>query len=280
MPNYDAVDPEAAFIARALRAKMLSPEEEIELAHQMKSRGKSGDRARNKLVEAHLKLAINTARKFTWTGIPMIDLIQEGSIGLMQAAAKFEVERGFRFSTYARWWVFQAIKVYAYEKGREIRIPESKNKKIRAMNAIVRKLSENGTVPSDREVADAMQVDIKTVQELAVFSQKPISINLPIGESGNSELGDLLPDSNALDPEAETVLADMIETIHGALDCLNDRERYVITKRFDLDGQGKQTLEELSQHFDLTRERVRQIQVKALEKLGAGASKSLLGSCL
>lgn len=280
MPKYDAVDPVAVFIARALRAKMLSREEEIELAHQMKSRGKEGDSARDRIVEAHLKLAINVARKFAYTRIPMEDLIQEGSIGLMQAAAKFDVDKGFRFSTYARWWVFQSIKLYAFEQGREIRIPESQNKKIRKMNAIINKLSENGSVPTDQQVALAMDVDVETVQELAVFSLKPISINLPIGETGDSELGDLLPDENAVDAEAEVVRANMIETIHGALDCLSDRERYVITKRFDLDGEGTQTLEELSQKFEVTRERVRQIQVKALEKLGAGASKNLLGSCL
>lgn len=280
MPQYDQANPVSVFINRAIRTKMLSREEEIELANAMQSRSRAGQAARDKLIEAHIKLAINVARKFTWTGMPLEDLIQEGTIGLMQAANKFEVEKGYRFSTYARWWVFQAIKQHAYEQGREIRIPESQHKHIRKMNRIIGDLSADGHLPTDLEVAEAMDVDVETVQELAVHALKPISINLPVGEEGSTELGDLLEDKNATDPEEELLRADVIEKIHNALDCLNGRERYIIAKRFDLDGQGKQTLGQLSDHLGITRERVRQIQVKALEKLGASASKDVLGTCL
>lgn len=270
-----------SFLGLARRTKMLSREEEQQLGLDLKKGGARKKRASDQLVVSHMRMAINAARRFSFTGLPMEDLIQEGNIGLMQAAEKYDVDTGYRFSTYARWWVFQAIKKFAYENGRDIRIPESTHKKIRKMNTVVKELSKAGRVPSDEEVAAAMGEDLDKVRELAVFALNPVSINTPVGFSSDDEreLGDLIADENAVDGEEVAIANDTADVVRDALACLNDRERMVIVGRFDLDGEGKKTLDDLAGPLGVTRERVRQIEVAAKKKMRKASGGKLEG-CL
>lgn len=269
------------FYALARSQKMLTREEEHQLGLDLKKGGARKKRAIDKLVLSHIRMAINTARRFSFTNLPQEDLIQEGNIGLLQAAEKFDVDTGYRFSTYARWWVFQAIKKYAYENGRDIRIPESTHKKIRKMNTVVKELTKSGRVPSDEEVAEAMGEDLDKVRELAVFALNPISINLPVGRDAEDEreLGDLIADQNAVDGEEAAIANDTAEAVRDALSCLTEKERTVIIGRFDLDGTGKKTLEDLAQPLGCTREWVRQIEANAKKKM-LKASGGKLEGCL
>ena len=276
--EYDA--PVRALIHRALKAKLLSKEEEVRLAVAM-NEGTRRERkaARDKLVESHLKLAIQEARRYSFTGVPIEDLINQGTIGLMQAAKKFEVERGFRFNTYARWWVRESVKLYARSQGKVIRVPESRAKKIRLMNTWIKRLSTDDYVPTDEEVAEAMGESVEEVRNLAVYALNPVSLNTPISEDGETEWLDFVEDENGVDVVAVIEESELSEAIAKALECLNDKQRYVIVKRFGLDGEDEQTLEEVSQTLKVTRERVRQIQVKALEKLGKGTAGAILSAC-
>lgn len=269
----------AMLVRLARSAKMLSAEEEAKLATEMKAGGARGQRARDKLVLSYLRLAISVAKKFSKSGLPLEDLIQEGNVGLLQAADKFEIEKGFRFGTYARWWVFQAVKQYAQEKGHDIRVPPSTQKHIVRMNKVVKELSADGHTPTDEEVAAAMQEDVAKVRQLAVYAMKPVSINLPVGKDGEdtAELGDFLADDSSPDAEEVAIANDTTEAVQAALGCLKDRERRVIVRRFDLDGEGQATLEDLSVELGITRERVRQIEVKAKEKMLKASGGKLRG---
>ena len=269
------------FIHNALKAKLLTREEEVALCKKMKTGNRAEKKAaRDKLVEHHVKLAIKVARKFTYTGVPLQDLIHEGVLGLMQAAKKFEVEKGFRFSTYSRWWVLETIKLYARSQGAVIRVPESRAKKIRLMNQRIKELSVDGYVPTDQEIADAMAEKVDEVQKLAVYALNPVSLNSPVGFEGTAEMGDFIEDQNAVDIDELIAEGQLSEVLADALSELTERERFVIVKRFGLDGQGEKTLADLHEVLDISRERVRQIQAKALEKLASGGSAKVLASFL
>lgn len=282
MQTYDPDTNLRLFIHNALKAELLTREEEVALCKKMKTGSNRAEKkaARNKLVEHHVKLAIQVARKFTYSRVPLQDLIHEGVLGLIQAAKKFEVEKGFRFSTYARWWVLQSIKLYAQSQGAVIRVPVSQGRKIRLMNQCIKELSVDGYVPTDQEIAEAMDETVAEVQKLAVYALNPVSLNSPVGFEGTAEIGDFIEDQNVVDVDDLIAEGQLSEAIADALSELTDRERFVIVKRFGLDGQGEKTLADLHEVLDISRERVRQIQAKALEKLATGGSAKVLASFL
>lgn len=268
------------FLRRGAASKLLTREEERQLFLRMKAGGRDGDRARDELINRHLRMALSCARKFAYTGVPYEDLVQEGNIGLIKAASKFEVERGFRFVTYAAWWVRATVTEYIRDCGRTIRVPAGKTELLIKMKKVLNELSKEGGKPSDIQVAEAMGISIEEVHDLMEWAHEPVSINITIGEDGDTELGDLLADRNAVDPEATLLEQDRNAHIESALACLNERERIIVSARFGLGDGESQTLEELGNRFNLTRERIRQIEAKALEKLAKGGKARILKTFL
>jgi RNA polymerase primary sigma factor len=268
------------FIRQGANSKLLTREEEGQLFVRIKAGGRDGERARDELINRHLRLAMSCARKFSYTGIPHEDLVQEGNIGLIKAVEKFEVERGFRFVTYAAWWVRQTIAEHVRDSGRTIRLPAGKMDKLKLMRRVVAELSTGARVPSDTEVARKMRISVEDVHDLMEWAHEPVSINVKIGDDGSAELGDLIADRNAVNPEAKVVENDMHARIETALSGLKEREREVILARFGMLDGVAQTLEELGERYGVTRERIRQIEAKALEKLGKGPHARILKSFL
>ena len=268
------------FIRQGANSKLLSREEERLLCERMKAGGRDGDRARDELINRHLRLSMSCARKFSYAKLSQEDLIQEGNIGLIKAAEKFEVERGFRFVTYAAWWVRQSIAMYVKSCGRTIKLPPEKVKHIAQMQRIVADFAAQGKRPSDKEVAEKMRASVEYVHDLMEWAPEPVSINVKIGEEGEAEIGDLIADSNAVNPLEKVIEADRNAHIEKALSGLKEREREVILARFGLLDGVAQTLEELGERYGVTRERIRQIEAKALEKLGKGPNARLLKSFL
>ncbi|MBC7997280.1 MAG: RNA polymerase sigma factor RpoD/SigA [Leptolyngbya sp.] len=267
------------FLKQASATKMLSREEERQLFERMAAGGRDGDKARDVVITAHLRMAMSGARKFAYTGIPYEDLVQEGNIGLMTAASKFKVELGFRFSTYAAWWVRTCIVNHIRECGRTIRVPAQKDALIHKMKRILASMSKDGRPPSDTAVAEKLGVSVHELYELMEMSSEPVSINVTIGD-GSSELGELIADTSAVNPESKLVENDMVSRVTSALSELTDRQRAIVTMRFDLDGKGTRTLEDVSQIYGVTRERIRQIEAKALILLGKGERGKVLKSLL
>lgn len=269
------------FIKQAAANPLLSRDDERQLCERMKAGGRDGEKARDELINRHLRLAVYGARKFAGTGLPHEELVQEGNIGLIKAANKFEPERGFRFMTYATWWVRSTISEYARDCGRVIRVSAKKMELISKMKrAIVDLTKANARPPSDIEVAKKLGVTVEEVHLLMELSHEPVSINIKIGENSETELGDMLADASAINPEAKLVEDQMVERVTDALSGLKDRERDVVIRRFGLGSGVIQTLEEIANDYGLTRERVRQIEAKALEKLGKGPNARLLKSLL
>lgn len=268
------------FIRQGAHSKLLTREEERLLCERMKAGGRDGDRARDELINRHLRLSMSCARKFSYTGLPYEELVQEGNIGLIKAAGKFELERGFRFVTYAAWWVRQTIAEYVRDSGRTIRLPAQKVQKIALMRRVVAELSKGGRAPSDTAVAQKMGVTVEDVHDLMEWAHEPVSINVKIGDEGDAELGDLIADSNAVNPVDKVIEADMHARLETALSGLKEREREVIVGRFGLLDGVPLTLEELGERYGVTRERIRQIEAKALEKLGTGSHARILKSFL
>lgn len=268
------------FVRQGARSKLLTREEETLLCQRMKSGGRDGEKARDELINRHLRLAMNCARKFSYTGLPYEDLVQEGNIGLIRAAGKFEVERGFRFVTYASWWVRQTIAEYVRDSGRTIRLPAQKVQRLAVMRRVVAELSKGGKAPSDSAVAQKMGITVEDVHDLMEWAHEPVSINVKIGEEGSAELGDLIADSNAVNPVEKVIEDDMRARIESALSGLKERERDVILARFGLLDGVSLTLEELGERYGVSRERIRQIEAKAIEKLGTGPNARILKSFL
>ena len=258
-------DPVRMYLKEIGKVPLLSAEEEIELALRMEQ---GDEEAKKKLAEANLRLVVSIAKRYVGRGMLFLDLIQEGNLGLIKAVEKFDYRKGFKFSTYATWWIRQAITRAIADQARTIRIPvhmvETINKLIRVSRQL---LQELGREPTPEEIAEEMKMPVERVREILKISQEPVSLETPIGEEEDSHLGDFIQDDNVpvpVDAAAYTLLREQLEEV---LDTLTDREKKVLSLRLGLeDGRGR-TLEEVGKEFNVTRERIRQIEAKALRKL-------------
>lgn len=258
-------DPVKLYLKDIGRVSLLSADEEIELAIKMAD----GDvEARNKLISANLRLVVSIAKKYVGRGMPFLDLIQEGNLGLIKAVEKFDHTKGFKFSTYATWWIRQAITRAIADQARIIRVPvhmvETITKVIKASNTL---LHEKGHEPTAEEIAAEINLPVEKVREIIRISQDPVSLETPIGEEDDSHLGDFIPDEDAPAPADSASLSMLKETLGEVLDTLQDREKEVLKLRFGLVDGRPRTLEEVGLIFGVTRERIRQIEAKALRKL-------------
>ena len=258
--------------------ELISAEEEVELAHRIKN----GDRkALEKLTKANLRFVVSVAKQYQNQGLSLPDLINEGNIGLLKAAEKFDCDRGFRFSTYATWWIRQAITRAIADQARTIRIPvhmvETINRMRQATNQLV---YQNGHEPTPEELAKAMDMSVERVREIQRMAQEPASLESPVGEEEDSSLGDFVADENAEAPGKAADRAMVAQQINLALKSLTPREEKVIRLRFGLDDGRPRTLEEVGRDFGVTRERVRQIEAKAIRKLHSRKCLSLLNGLI
>ena len=225
-------------------------------------------RAKQKLAETNLRLVVSIAKKYVGRGMSFLDLIQEGNMGLMKAVDKYDYNRGFKFSTYATWWIRQAITRAIADQARTIRIPvhmvETINKLVRTQRQLVQDL---GRDPTNEEIAEQMGIEVSKVQEIRKIAQEPVSLETPIGEEEDSHLGDFIEDETAVNPDDAANYTMLREQLNDVLSCLGQREKRVLQLRFGLIDGTPRTLEEVGKEFDVTRERIRQIEAKALRKL-------------
>ena len=258
-------DPVRMYLKEIGRVPLLHADEEIELARRMSE----GDvEAKNKLAEANLRLVVSIAKRYVGRGMLFLDLIQEGNLGLMKAVEKFDYSKGFKFSTYATWWIRQAITRAIAEQARTIRIPvhmvETINRLIRVSRQL---LQELGRDPTPEEIAKTMDISVERVREIQKIAQEPVSLETPIGEEEDSHLGDFIEDEDAPAPAEAASFILLKEQLENVLETLTSREEKVLRLRFGLDDGRSRTLEEVGQEFGVTRERIRQIEAKALRKL-------------
>ncbi len=258
-------DPVRMYLKEIGKIPLLSGEEEIQLAQRMEE---GDDIAKKKLAEANLRLVVSIAKRYVGRGMLFLDLIQEGNLGLMKAVEKFEYRKGFKFSTYATWWIRQAITRAIADQARTIRIPvhmvETINKLVRVQRQLVQEL---GRDPSPEEIGNEMGLEVERVREIMKIAQEPVSLETPIGEEEDSHLGDFIPDEDVLAPADAATFTMLREQLIDVLDSLTPREQKVLRLRFGLDDGRARTLEEVGKEFDVTRERIRQIEAKALRKL-------------
>ena len=258
-------DPVRMYLKEIGKVPLLSAEEEIELAKRMEN----GDvEAKNRLAEANLRLVVSIAKRYVGRGMLVLDLIQEGNLGLIKAVDKFDFRKGFKFSTYATWWIRQAITRAIADQARTIRIPvhmvETINKLLRVSRQL---LQELGREPTPEEIAKEMDIPVERVREIQKISQEPVSLETPIGEEEDSHLGDFIQDDNVPVPAEEAASTILKEQLVEVLGTLTEREQKVLRLRFGLDDGRARTLEEVGREFNVTRERIRQIEAKALRKL-------------
>ncbi len=258
-------DPVRMYLKEIGKVPLLSPEEEIILAERIEA----GDPiAKKKLAEANLRLVVSIAKRYVGRGMLFLDLIQEGNLGLIKAVEKFDYRKGFKFSTYATWWIRQAITRAIADQARTIRIPvhmvETINKLIRVSRQL---LQELGREPQAEEIALMMDMPVDKVREIMKIAQEPVSLETPIGEEEDSHLGDFIPDDEAPAPAEAAAFTMLKEQLINVLDTLTPREEKVLRLRFGLDDGRARTLEEVGKEFNVTRERIRQIEAKALRKL-------------
>lgn len=258
-------DPVRMYLKEIGKVPLLSPEDEIDLANRIEA----GDQvAKKKLAEANLRLVVSIAKRYVGRGMLFLDLIQEGNLGLIKAVEKFDYRKGFKFSTYATWWIRQAITRAIADQARTIRIPvhmvETINKLIRVSRQLLQDL---GREPQPEEVAKAMDMPVDKVREIMKIAQEPVSLETPIGEEEDSHLGDFIPDDEAPAPAEAAAFTMLKEQLINVLDTLTPREEKVLRLRFGLDDGRARTLEEVGKEFNVTRERIRQIEAKALRKL-------------
>lgn len=261
-------DPVRLYLREIGRIKLLSTNEEIELARKIIQGGASGAIAKRKLIQANLRLVVSIAKKYVGRGMLFLDLIQEGNLGLIRAAEKFDHERGFKFSTYATWWIRQAITRAIADQARTIRIPVHMVETINKLKKVTRRLAQElSRKPTEEELATEMGVSISKLREIVKIAQEPLSLETPIGKEEDSRLGDFIEDKEA-DAPIKTVASELLrEDLAEVLCTLSARERDVLRLRFGMDDGRQRTLEEVGQLFGVTRERIRQIEAKALRKL-------------
>ena len=258
-------DPVRMYLKEIGKVSLLSADEEIELAKRME---KGDEAAKKRLAEANLRLVVSIAKRYVGRGMLFLDLIQEGNLGLIKAVEKFDYRKGYKFSTYATWWIRQAITRAIADQARTIRIPvhmvETINKLIRVSRQL---LQELGREPTPAEIAEEMDMPVDRVREILKISQEPVSLETPIGEEEDSHLGDFIQDDNVPVPADAAAFTLLKEQLVEVLSTLTDREQKVLRLRFGLDDGRARTLEEVGKEFNVTRERIRQIEAKALRKL-------------
>ena len=258
-------DPVKMYLKDIGRVPLLSAEEEIELAKRMQEDDAA---ARKRLSEANLRLVVSIAKRYVGRGMLFLDLIQEGNLGLMKAVEKFDYQKGFKFSTYATWWIRQSITRAIADQARTIRIPvhmvETINKLTRVQRVL---LQELGREPTPSEIAEKMGVTEDRVREIQKIAQDPVSLETPIGEEEDSHLGDFIEDEKTITPSDSVAFTMLKEQLLGVLDTLTPREEKVLRLRYGIDDGKSRTLEEVGREFNVTRERIRQIEAKALRKL-------------
>ena len=258
-------DPVRMYLKEIGKIKLLTPEEELALAKRM---AEGDEEAHKRMSEANLRLVVSIAKRYVGRGMQLLDLIQEGNLGLMKAVEKFDYTKGYKFSTYATWWIRQSITRAIADQARTIRIPvhmvETINRVLRTSHSMVQSL---GREPTTEEVAQELHMEASKVEEIMKIAQEPVSLETPVGEEEDSHLGDFLPDSDASQPPEEASHTLLHEQLEDVLATLTPREQQVLRMRFGLQDGKPHTLEEVGKEFDVTRERIRQIESKALRKL-------------
>ena len=261
----NAEDPVRMYLKEIGRIPLLSSEEEIELAKRMEE---GDEEAKKKLSEANLRLTVSIAKRYSGRGMQFLDLIQEGNLGLIKAVEKFDYRKGYKFSTYATWWIRQSITRAIADQARTIRIPVHMVETMNRVNRTSRRLlQEYGREPTPEEIAEAMNLPVERVLEISKISQEPVSLETPIGEEEDSHLGDFIQDEHIPVPADEAAHTLLREQLEKVMDTLSEREQKVLALRFGLEDGKPHTLEEVGRDFQVTRERIRQIEAKALRKL-------------
>ena len=267
--NVKLDDPIRMYLKEIGKIKLLTPEEELEVAKRMvEGDEQERDAARKRMSEANLRLVVSIAKRYVGRGMQLLDLIQEGNLGLMKAVEKFDYTKGYKFSTYATWWIRQSITRAIADQARTIRIPvhmvETINRVLRTSHSMVQKL---GREPTTTEIAQELHMEVSKVEEILKIAQEPVSLETPIGEEEDSHLGDFIQDDEASQPSEEASYTLLREQLEEVLSTLTPREEQVLRMRFGLIDGKPHTLEEVGKEFDVTRERIRQIESKALRKL-------------
>ncbi|CAM3986389.1 RNA polymerase sigma factor RpoD [Cohnella lubricantis] len=264
-PGVKMDDPVRMYLKEIGRVPLLSANEEIELAQRIEQ---GDEEAKRRLAEANLRLVVSIARRYVGRGMLFLDLIQEGNMGLIKAVDKFDYRKGFKFSTYATWWIRQAITRSIADQSRTIRIPvhmvETINKLVRVSRQLLQDL---GRDPTPEEIGQVMELDAERVREIMKISQEPVSLETPVGDENDSKLGEFIEDHDATAPADAAAFELLKEQLSEVLDTLTEREENVLRLRFGLDDGRSRTLEEVGLEFGVTRERIRQIEAKALRKL-------------
>ena len=265
MDSFSTDDPVRMYLKEIGKVPLLTPEEEISLAIQM---SEGNEQAKHRMTEANLRLVVSIAKRYVGRGMLFLDLIQEGNLGLIKAVEKFDYTKGYKFSTYATWWIRQAITRAIADQARTIRIPvhmvETINKTIRVSRQLLQSLGHD---PSAEEIAKEMGMPVEKVRDILKIAQEPVSLETPIGEEEDSHLGDFIPDEDASEPSEAASFSLLREQLEEVLDTLAPREKKVLELRFGIVDGRTRTLEEVGKEFNVTRERIRQIEAKALRKL-------------
>lgn len=285
MDNVKVATPEAVvdnsikiYMREMGQFSMLSADEEIKLANRIAEGDQS---AKNELVEANLRLVVSLARHYQGCGLSYQDLIQEGNIGLIKAAEKFDVSKGFRFSTYASWWIKQALSRAIADQSRTIRIPVHMTENINKFKKTERELlSQLNREPKIKEIADAMGISEKQAKEIQSYIVEPTSLDIQVGDDDDTTIGSFIEDTHFINPESAYIKEFNGDVVNAVLDTLSDREANILRLRFGIGGKKAMTLEEVGKEYGLTRERIRQIEAKALRKLRHPSRANILKECM